>query len=303
MLNKTFALLAALVLSSAAWAQTTTKSNDFVSFDNIEVNNDFEVTFHKADFYRVDWTFDTILSDVVGVHVSGRTLHISLNKKGMSSELKKTYKGRNAPKPILKVTVYAPHFSGLTLSENAVFEAAGNRISTGTFQMTLSDKARVNNLVVDADRATIDLEKGGNASLTVNAGQVTVKTDKSSSLNLLQTSESLSVSTAGSSSVTVSGQTESLITSCQNSSKISVSGKAQSVLHNGKGSSETDLLNLPLKTADVTMANSSKLFLSVSESLRVDLKGGSTVTFSGEPRIDVVNIVSSSLLRYTGKKK
>lgn len=302
MLKRILILTAALAMAFAAAAQTTTKSEDLVAFDSIEISNDFEVTFHQADFYRVDWTYDTILNDVVGVSVSGKTLHISLNKKGMSSELKKTYRGRNAPKPILKATVYAPSFSNLTLSENAVFNAADNRIETDVFQLSVTDKAQVSRLSVGADRAVITMDKDGKAALTLAAGQIDIRTARSSALDLKQTSGTLNISTANTSVVTVSGDTEAMATTTQNSSKVTVSGTASTLRHDGKGSSEVDVLNAPVQSAEVTMANSGKLYLSVSDTLRVDLKGGSSVYFSGEPQISVVNIVSSTLTRYTGKK-
>lgn len=302
MVKKTIALMSALALSLAAWAQTTTKSNDVVAFDNIEINSDFEVTFHQAEFYRVDYTFDTLLSDVVSVHVSGNTLYVSFNKKGMSSELKKTYKGRNASKPILKVSVYAPNFSNLTLSENAVFDAMGNRIRADVFQLTATDKARVNNLSVEAERAVLTLEKDAKAGMTVNAAQIEVHAGKASALEMLQYSDALTITTTGSASVTVSGETGDIVSNTQNSSKVTVSGFAESIRHDGKGSSEADLLNVPIKTAEAVMANSSKLYLSVSDLLKVDLKGGSSVIFNGNPEIDVVNIISSTLMHYSGKK-
>ena len=301
MLRKALILTAALLLSVATWAQTTTKSNDVVAFDNIEISSDFEVTFHQAEFYRVDWTFDTILNDVVGVYVSGNTLHISFNKKGMSSELKKTYKGRNAPKPILKASIYAPSFSHLTLSENAVFDAMGNKIKTGVFQLTVTDKARLSNLSVEADRATLNLDKDASANLTVNAGKLDIQAGKSSKLDLLQNTGALNVSASGSAAVTVSGQTGDIVTATQNSAKVSISGTGDTLRHDGKNGSEVDLLNVPLKSAEVVM-NGSKLYLSVSDVLKVDLKGGGSVFFSGDPKFNVVGIQSSTLARYSGKK-
>ena len=302
MLKKIITAMMALALATAALAQTTTKSKDVVAFENIEINSDFEVVFHQAEFYRVDWTFDTILADVVGVHVSGNTLHVSLNKKGMSSELKKTYRGRNAPKPVLKVSIYAPSFSHLTLSENAVFDAMGNRIKTGIFELSATDKARVSNLSVEADRASVVLDKDAKVNLTVKAGKIDVQAGKSSSLDMLQNSGALNISTSGSASVTISGQTEDIVSAMQNASRLSVSGSAVTVRHDGKGSSEADLLNLPLSNAEVKMSYSSKLYLSVSDGLKVDLKGGCSVIYNGNPDITVVNILASTLAHYTGKK-
>lgn len=301
MMKKMITLLTVMALSLTALAQTTTKSNDLVAFENIEINNDFEVIFHQADFYRVDWTIDTILKDVVSVYVSGKTLYVNFNKKGMSSELKKAYKGRNAPTPILKVSIYAPSFNTLTMTENAVFDAMGNKMTTGVFTLNLSDKARVSNFTVEANQATLVLEKDSQAALTLDARKIDIKASKSAVLDLMQTSEGMNITASGSAAVTISGRSEKITTSTQNSSKVAISGTAESLKHDGKGNSEVDMVNVPLKRAEVTM-NSGKINLSVSDQMNIDLKGGASVYYNGSPSFDTINIVSSTLTRYTGKK-
>lgn len=301
-MKKMFAALAAVSLCLAAGAQTTTKTNDFVSFDRIEVASDFEVTFNVSDTYKVNWTYDTILADLVSVFVTGKTLYIDFNKKGMSSELKKTYKGRNAPKMVLKVAVYAPYFSELTLSDNASFEGLGNRFETESFSVSATGKSKVANLIVAARKASVEAVKEGQVNLTLEAPEVSVKTDNKAVVDLVQSSESLSVNAAGSSSVTLTGNTTDLLTASQNSAKVLMTGTAETLRHDGRGSSEVDLIGVPLKTADVVMSNG-KLYVNATDELKVDLKSGANVSFSGDPKIGVVNISSSSLMHYTGVKR
>ena len=305
MIRKWFAAAAAFVLALNVFAQsgkTTTKTNDFVSFDRIEVSNDFEVTFRTSDNYQVAWTTDTILSDLISVFVTGKTLYISFNQKGMSSELKKTYKGRNAPKPVFKVTVYAPSVSEITLADNVVFDGQGSTVESEQFTLSVGGKAKLSNLTVHAHAASVAAAKDGKITMTLNADEIGLKAEKSAEVNLLQDSDKLAVDASGSASVTLSGATLELSTVCQNSAKVSMTGSAESLRHEGRNSAEVDVVNVPVKTADVVMSGG-KLYVNASDKLKVDLKGGASVQFNGSPEIDVVNIQSSSLMHYTGTKR
>ena len=81
-----------------------------------------------------------------------------------------------------------------------------------------------------------------------------------------------------------------------------MTGSAESLRHEGRNSAEVDVVNVPVKTADVVMSGG-KLYVNASDKLKVDLKGGASVQFNGSPEIDVVNIQSSSLMHYTGTKR
>lgn len=303
-MKKILSILTVLALAIAVRAQEiTTRTNDFVTFDRIEASGDFEILYYVSDRYRVDWTHDTVLGSLVEVNVKDGTLYLSFNEKGMSSELKKTYKGRNARRPLLRATVYAPRLSGVTLTDNAVFNGTGETVETGTFRIDLSGKAQFKNVKLHAEKVSLQATRDARADLQATASQIDVTTDKSASVSLSQESDELTLSTAGASSVTVSGKTTDLVTSTQNSSKITLSGTVDSVRHDGKGSSEVDLLGAPMTAAEAVMSGPCKLYLSVSTLLKVDLKSGSAVYFTGDPRLDVVDIASSSLLHYDGKKK
>ena len=298
-IKRMLAAVAACGFALMAQAQTTTKTNDFVSFDRIEVASDFEVTYHVSDSYKVNWTFDTILSDLVSVFVTGKTLYIDFNRKGMSSELKKTYRGRNAPKMVLRVAVYAPFVQVLSLQDNATFEGGGNRFETNVFSVSVTGKSKVSNLIVGANEVSVEATKDGNVSMTAEAGEVSLKTDNKAVVNLIQDSDKLTVNAAGSSSVILTGSTLDMVTNVQNSTKVQMTSSAETLRHSGKGSAEVDLISVPLKTAEVTMTGG-KLNVNASDLLKVDLKSGADVYFSGDPKIEVVNISSATLMHYTG---
>lgn len=303
-MKKIIAFLTVLVMTVTVRAQeTTSRTNDFVTFDQIEASGDFEIMYYVSDRYRVDWTFDTVLGSLVEVTVKNGILYLTFNEKGMSSELKKTYKGRNARRPLLRATVYAPRISTVTLADNAAFNGAGEVVETGFFRLNMSGKAQFKNMKIHTEKFSLEATRDARADLQVTASQIDIQADKAAIVNLSQESDELSIHTAGTSSITVTGKTTDLLTSAQNSSKITLSGTVDSVRHDGKGSSEMDLLGAPMTAAEAVMSGPCKLYLSVSDLLKVDLKSGSAVYYEGDPRIEVVGIASSSLQHYDGKKK
>lgn len=306
MFQKMLAAAAALMLTLTAMAQTTakttTKTNDFVSFERIEISGDFEVTFHHSDTYKVVWTTDTVLGDLVSVFVTGKTLFISFNQKGMSSELKKTYRGRKAPKPVFKADIYAPDFSEVSLSDNVVFDGTGSAIEFSNFKLELTGKAQLINLVVSAHTASLSLAKDAKVSMTLNSDEINVKAEKSAEVELIQDSDRLVVEASGSASVTLTGDTLDLITVTQNSATVTMTGSAETLRHEGKNSSEVDVVSMAIRSADVVMSGG-KLYVNANDKLKVELKGGASVWFNGSPEFDIVNIQSSSLLHYTGSKR
>ena len=119
-------LIGTIAFSLAAFAQTESQHLEFEGFDAVVIEDEFDVTFRESRNYMVDYTVDAALENnrLVEIYARGNTLYISLNRKGMSSDLKKQYRGRNAGKAVLKAVIYAPSISSLTVRGKAVFDAA-----------------------------------------------------------------------------------------------------------------------------------------------------------------------------------
>ena len=158
-------LIGTIAFSLAAFAQTESQHLEFEGFDAVVIEDEFDVTFRESRNYMVDYTVDAALENnrLVEIYARGNTLYISLNRKGMSSDLKKQYRGRNAGKAVLKAVIYAPSISSLTVRGKAVFDAAGTEFIGKSMALTVSDNAKVSGITINTEELTVDLSKAAEA--------------------------------------------------------------------------------------------------------------------------------------------
>jgi len=288
--------LAAFCLSSAA--QTSTDTKEFpAGFTGIEVSDDFEISLKTGETCSVTWSVDAVLKDYIEVYVKGQVLHIEFNRKGMSSELKKTYRGKNAPKPTLNASITVAELRSLTVTDNVVVNAYNEDFYGDSFSLTASGASKINNLGVASGSAKISLSKNAQAKVTVYTNKdLTVSTGNSSVLNLEQESNTLSVSASGSSNVTIAGN---VIKGCDvsNSSVVTLNGSCPSLsVKSQSGSAVTDATAFQVKEANITMSGSGQVSVSPTDILKLDIKDG-TVNFSNDPKVEIVSIVKASVIR------
>ena len=86
-------------------------------------------------------------------------------------------------------------------------------------------------------------------------------------------------------------------------SKTVLSGEAASIKASGANSSEVDAVNLPVKSAEVNLVNSSCYTVNATERLKLDVVGGSTLYFNSQPVIEIVRILNSSVRHYGDSRK
>lgn len=294
-----FSALAAVCFmfsGSIANAKTVTKTTDFSDFTAVNASYDFDISLRSGGSHRVDYTVDDILQDYVEVYVKNKTLYVSFNKKAMTKEVKKYYKGKDAPTPVLKVIIYAPYLEEIQLSENVSLDAAGTVFNFNNFSLIAKDKSKVTNLNVNSNNK-LSVEATNDADVTVDytANEVNVKATKSAVLNIDQTSKTLNIVADGSSTMNMSGDAETINVDNAGKAKLNfVSGTAQRLYTAGKGSSEIDALGYTLNEAYLVMKDS-KISVSPNNILKLDLKSGAEVQYAGDPALVIVGIEKSTL--------
>ena len=269
-------------------------------FSSIVANNAFQITYRNADYYRVEWSADELVMDYVEVNVRANTLNIGFNEKSLPKELKKTFKGRNAPKLVLRVTIYAPKFSSLALSEDASFDATGTTFNTDNFNLEMTGESHCTNLSIGAEKARVEMSKSATAILDFGADNIEIKTDDKAILNLKQDSDKIFVESAGSSSIKVSGDSKEVSVQGAGSSKINMDGNAMNLSLSNSKNCEFDGTLLKVNTATLVM-NSSTATVNAADKISLNIKGGAKVYFLEDPTIEVVDIISSSLSHYNSQ--
>ena len=296
LVNKTLAIATLLIASAfSAFAQTRTVEHEYSPFDGVVASNGFKVTIAQSDSYAAKLTVDDVLESYVQCYVKANVLYLGLDDKNIPKEVKKMYKGKDAPEPTLSAIVYIPILNSLTLNDNSQFFNTGT-LSAENFSLFLNGTTAINNLNVVAKTAVLSVAK--NAKLT-NAnvrteGNIAVAGDGKGLMTLEYAAENLDVNTTGSADLSINGNAEKVTVNSANSAKTAVSGEAKSLTVTGKGT--VDASNLKVKDANL-QTNGATVKVNASDDLELDLGKGSDVEYSGDPKVKIVKIQSSSVTR------
>lgn len=307
----------ALCIAGSIYASAQTALSEF---DTIDVENDFEVTLVKGS-YAIALTVDSALDPYVRAYVKGKTLYIGVDEKAVPKDVKKMYKGKNAPEKILRAVVYAPQLNEISLKDNSTMIGT-EEFATDRFSLFVGDKAILKSLNIYSTQATITMKKNASAIIALrSSGDVQIEAGNNSNLQIngLECKD-LKISTSNSAQITASGNThniavvsdgssvtsvttntEKVYITASGSSKVNVTGTASLLSVKGSRSCVVNTINLPVNEAECEM-NNGTLNLSVAKKLSVNLSGGGEVYFSGQPEIILKDkIVKSTLAPYQSK--
>jgi len=300
-------------------AQLSDKEIPVSEFNALDVSNDFEVTLSRGA-YAVRMTVDKELAPYVEVYVKAKTLYISYDEKAVPKELKKLYKGKGGLTPVFRVTAYTPELQSLTLSDNATFIGI-EEFTASQFELTATGKSQVNNLMVSATSAKINLKKNALATLNVKTQRgLEVSTENNSNLKLDFTGDELALNaegasvvvaegpctsmnlfSAGSSQVSVTSETQKVDLNMEGNSKVVLAGKAETMTVNGTRNATLDAFSMPIEEIDAHLAQSSEVTVTVSKLVSASLVGNSALYYSGTPEFKIDKIVKSTLAPYGTK--
>lgn len=304
-----------LFFAQTAKAQTKELTHDFAEFAALNVTEDFEVTLAKGN-PGIKLTVDTQLAPYVNTYVKGNTLFLSYDEKAVPKDVKKLYKGKNAPVPIMRAVVYTPVLETITLANNTSLTGT-EEFNCKHFELNLGDKANVKQLNVFCSTAKISMKKNSEAVLNINSeSSVDVELNNNANLKLTATVNELNVTTLGSASAFINGDaislkvdaqgktettavfenpTESVVAVLVENAAVTLTGNAGTLVLNASKNSVADFSGLAVvDSAEVTM-NSGKATISPAAALKVNLISGATLYFNGTPSIQVDKIIKSTL--------
>ena len=300
-------------------AQLTDKDIMVSEFNAVNVSDDFDVTVSRGT-YGVRLTVDKELAPYVEVYVRSKVLYISYDEKAVPKELRKVYRGKGGLTPTFRVVAYTPELQAVTLSDNAILTGV-EEFAANEFELTMAGKSQVRNLRLTASSARISMKKNAvvNMNLKTDRG-VEVSTDNNANLKLTFTgrelalaadgssvvvadgpTRSLNLATSGSSQVSVASDTEDVEITAEGSSKLTLTGKALEMKVRGSRSAFVDAFAMPVETVDASLTNSSSVTVTVSKQVNVNLIGGSSLYYSGNPVFQIEKIVKSTLAPYGTK--
>lgn len=305
---------AALAFAASASAQTLERVNEYAELTGVNVmDGPFDVTLVHADKCSIKLITDAVISEFVSTTMREKTVYISYDSKNVPKEVKKVYKGRKNPDPVLQVIIYAPEIQELTLADKCTFSAP-DQVIASRFDLNLGDNASVKSLRLKADNVGLSLKKKSSAVLDlVVPGSLTVSTEGNANVRVSGVYGSVSLMSAGSSTISLEGDCEELNTKSEGSSQINVStktGKAFLDLNNtsktavsgaaselsitGRNNATADVRNLAIDAVTVSL-NSATAHLGAKKQLTLELTGGAEVFYDGEPQFIIKKIIKSTL--------
>ena len=153
--------------------------------------------------------------------------------------------------------------------------------------------------------AEVKVSKGAEVDVEINASSDLSFSSAGTSKTFINVkANSLTLASSGSSTVEAVVDVEDMKVENSGMSNVKVvSGKTGSLQVDASGSAKFNSGDVVIPTAYMIQSGSSKSLVNVSDTLKVNLVGNSTLEFKDNPYIDLEKIVSSTLTRYSESSK
>jgi hypothetical protein len=298
------AVMTALLFGASAFAQPLlVQEKNYEKFDKISVEDNFVLRFIKAGTYAVTLKTDERIAAHVQAYVKNSTLYLVLDEKGFSSDLKKELRKKGAAAPVLEADIYMPSVSAVVLKGKSVL-ASCDRFETETFTMTVTDNALVSYVDIACSTGEINVSK--NAQVTGTAAvtsKMYLNISNSAQASFTQNGGNAFVSQSNSAYIDYKANLNMIEIEATGGSESHISGTSSHLKVTGAGLSRVDAELLESKDGDVFLNGSTKCHVNVTDHLKVNLTGGSMLTFKRNPSFEIDRIVNSTLIKADDVKR
>lgn len=276
---------------------------EFEKFSTVNVQDKFVVRLIRSDKYSVRINVDERIAAHVQAYEKNGVLYLVLNEKGYTKELKKDLKQKGAAQPVLEAMIYMPEINSLIFSDN-VTVAYSDELKSEKFTLTASDNAKVQHLRVTCSTADMNVSRSAEVSAEMYvASRLYIKSSNSAKVSIVQNGGNAFLEQDGSSLIDFKATVQSLEVLASSGAESRISGTASMLTVDASGYSRTDAELLDVTEGLITQTGSSKCHVNVSDKMKVNLTGGSMLTFKRTPTIEVDRILNSSLLKADDPKR
>ena len=298
-MKKTLFIIAlSLLLGVCASAQPLkVQEKTYEKFSKISAEDSFVLKFYHSETYSVTLKTDERIAAHVQAYVKNGTLYLILDEKGYSPELKKQLRQKGAAAPVLEAEVYMPTYNALVITDKCVLTHSDN-FATETFVLTASDHAVVSQLNISCSTAEFNVSKNAQVKSTAYVnGKLYLNASNSTQVTLTQEGGNALVSVGNSAYVDFKASLNALEVEVASSSESHFSGAASFIRIDASNLSKVDAELLEAKEGDIMLTGSAKCYVNVIEKLKVNLTGGSMLTFKRSPVFEIDRIVNSTLIK------
>ena len=284
-------------------AQTSQYSVNVEPFTGVDISGSFEVSILRGSEYRVLVTVLEPYRDYVECYVGAGILNLTLDEKKVPAEIRRQFRGRNTPDPVYSAVIYVPELlQNVRLSDKAVLHDSEDVFDKARINISMEGSSNIRSLKLSSLVFSLDMRGKSSAELDVTCRESEVNLANSTNLKIEEASESSYYTIQGSSKTTAEVNTRSFRLSSKSNCSITVSGVSQTAVFDMSGTSEADASRFEVNDASVTMSSVCKLSVAASDNLKVNLNGGPSLFFAGNPVIEIDNIRSATMSRLPGRQ-
>ena len=290
-----------MLFSMVAGAATKQYSRNLTPFAGVDISGPFQVSLVRGSEYRALLSVEEAYIDYVVCSVSGSVLTLSLDERKVPSDVKKQFRGRTTPDPVFSAVIYVPDLlQSVTMSGKAVLQDTEDLFDKSRITFDLKGSSTVKTISLSSLLLKVNMQNKASADIRFVGKECQVETANTAVLKISEESEKSRYSLSGGSKVTASSRTGSLSVHTKANCNMTLKGVGDSALFDISGTSEVDASAFEVPDAIVNMSSVCKLSEAAYRTLKVNLNGGSTLLFSGDPSVTIESIKSATMTRTGG---
>lgn len=289
--------ISVLVFLSAALAasaqEALTSEYNYSPFNRIVVNDGYDFSLVNADGYSVRLSTDADIFTYAHAFVKDSTLFLELDMEAFPAELRKSLAAQGN-QPLLKAEICVSGIDSVEIHDDAVLD---NTVpfECGSLKIVMDGSSRIAGLEISGGSLDLELTRTASASVSAKTDSLKVVSSASSSVTVACSNRYSSFKALGNSSMRINCASDDCRIASESAAEVSAAGKAGVCAVTGRAGSIVDASDLLSGKADVTLSMASHCTLGKTDTLTVDLIGGSHLIVDGNPSMLINRILSSSV--------
>jgi hypothetical protein len=239
---------------------TVNQSYDLKDFKNIEISNAFGFEISRSDSYSVTISAHENLFDHLDIKKSGETLIVRMQPGSYTNSE-------------TRATISLPELSALSVSGASRGSAMGFK-SSAVLAIALSGASQLD-LNLEAGRTRLEASGASKVTGTLTAQETLIDISGASKLTGSLTAQNTDLKLSGASQCELSGSSPI--------NKIGVSG-----------ASHFSAPDFKMQDCSINVSGASNARILAAGTLNIEASGASTLKYSGEPRINGLNVTGAS---------
>lgn len=294
MKNFITALVFLSVAIGASAQEAMTSEYSYSPFNRIVVNDGYDFSLVNSDGYSVRLSAEADIFTYAHAFVKDSTLFLELDREAFPPEVKKRLSGKDSPVLFVRAEIGVPDIDVVEIHDNAVLDNK-EPFACGNLSLVLDGAAMIAGLEISARSVSLDLTRNSSASVSVKADTLKVGSSAMASVTIAGSTRYSSFKALGNSSMTLNCVSGECRIASESASAVTVSGKAGICAVTGRAGSIVNASDLVSGKAEVSLSTASHCMMGTTDSLTVDLTGGSHLIVDGNPSIQIKRILSSSV--------